>query len=122
LQAQDPLVLRFTKLRESGISKDEAWKVMAVEILADAGIVAPESLVENPAPGRAESIQISIDEAKLVRPIRIEPEDDDRIQRLVARAKGEASVSRRDSPNMSSIMRQALRLGLDELERQHYQK
>jgi hypothetical protein len=42
LQARDPLACRFTQLRESGISKEEAWKLMAVEILTEAGLVAPE--------------------------------------------------------------------------------
>jgi hypothetical protein len=77
LQARDPLACRFTQLRESGISKEEAWKLMAVEILTEAGLVAPE---------RAEMV-------------------------LGA-----------DPLRMSSVVRQALRLGLDELERRRYQK
>jgi hypothetical protein len=104
------------------MSKDEAWKVMAVQILAGAGLVAPERLEMVPVPGRIEHSQVPIGEAKLVRVVRIEPEEDDRIRRLLASAKIDASVSKEDSPKMSSIVRQALRLGLDELERERYRK
>ena len=117
LQAQDPLVFRFTQLRESGISKEEAWKVMAVEILAEAGIVAPDPIEAVRASGQVEYSQVPIEEAKLVRVARIEPDEDDRIKRLLAKAKSEAVISKEDPPKMSSIIRQALRLGLDELER-----
>jgi len=122
LQTRDTLVKRFSWLRESGMSKEEAWQVMAVEILADAGLVAQEMLEGVPVSRQIESSQAPIEEAKLLKPVRIEPEDDDRIQRLVARAKSDASVSRGDPPNMSSIMLRALRLGLDELEREHAEK
>ncbi len=104
------------------MSKEEAWQVMAVETLIDAGLVAPELLEGVPVSRQIESSRVPVEEAKLLKPIRIEPEDDDRIQRLVARAKSDASVSRGDPPNTSSIMRQALRLGLDELERGRYRK
>jgi len=104
------------------MSKEEAWKVMTVEILANAGMVAPENLGEIPVSGRAEPDEFAIDEAKLLRVVRIEPEEDDRIKRLLARGKSEANISKEDPPKMSSIVRQALRLGLDELERQRYRK
>jgi hypothetical protein len=104
------------------MSKDEAWKVMAVEILANAGIAAPESLLSLASRQQAESDHLAIDEAKLVKVARIEPAEDDRIQRLLAQAKIEAGVSRKDPPSMSSIIRQALRLGLDDLERQSAKK
>jgi hypothetical protein len=122
LQAQDPLVFRFIQLRESGVSKEEAWKLMAVEILAEAGLVAPEHMEVAPVARQAVYSQFPIDEAKLVRVVRVEPEEDDRIKILLARAKSEANVSNKDPPKMSSIVRQALRLGLDELERQRYRK
>jgi hypothetical protein len=122
LKARDPLAFRFTQLRESGISKEEAWKLMAVEILAEAGLVAPERAEMVLGAGRVDHSQIPIDEAKLVRVVRIEPEEDDRIKRLLARAKSEASVSKEDPLKMSSVVRQALRLGLNELERRRYQK
>ena len=95
---------------------------MAVEILAEAGLVAPERAEMVLGAGRVDHSQIPIDEAKLVRVVRIEPEEDDRIKRLLARAKSEASVSKEDPLKMSSVVRQALRLGLDELERRRYQK
>ena len=95
---------------------------MAVEILTDAGLVAPSHLEGVPVPARTESIQVSIEEAKLLRPLRIEPGDDDRIRRLLVAARSEATVSREDRPSMSSIARRALRLGIDELERRNAQK
>ncbi len=55
------------------MSKEEAWEVMAVEILTDAGLVAPNHPEGVPVPARTESIQVSIEEAKLLRPLRIEP-------------------------------------------------
>jgi len=75
-----------------------------------------------PVPARTESIQVSIEEAKLLRPLRIEPEDDDRIRRLLVAARSVGAVSREDRPSMSSIARRALRLGIDELERRNAQK
>jgi len=104
------------------MSKEEAWEVMAVEILTDAGLVAPNHPEGVPVPARTESIQVSIEEAKLLRPLRIEPEDDDRIRRLLVAARSEGAVSREDRPSMSSIARRALRLGIDELERRNAQK
>ncbi len=93
-----------------------------MEILTDAGLVAPNHLEGEPVPARTESIQVSIEEAKLLRPLGIEPEDEDRIRRLLAAAKSEATVSREDRPTMSSIARQALRLGIDDLERRNAHK
>jgi len=104
------------------MSTGEAWKAMAVEILADAGLIAPERQEMFPSPGRVEYGQVPIDEAKLVRVIKIEPADDDRVQRLVTQAEDEAGVSRADSPSMSTIIRQALRLGLDQMERERTRK
>ena len=95
---------------------------MAVKILAEVGLVAPEPPEKVPVSGRVEYSQVPIDEAKLVRVVRIEPAEDDRIQRVLAKAKRKADVSRGDPPTMSSVVRQALRLGLDELERERYRK
>ncbi len=103
------------------MSTEEAWKVMAVQILVAAGIVAPENLGAIPTLEQTESGEFDIDEAMLVRVIRIEPAEDARIKRLVARAKSEADISKEDPQKMSSIIRRALRLGLDELERERYQ-
>jgi hypothetical protein len=66
-----------------------------------------------------QTVHIPIFESKLIKVIRIEPADDDRIKALVAKAEKEAALSKRDAPNESSIIRQALRLGLDELERSY---
>ena len=86
---------------------------MAVEILAEAGSVAPERMEVAPVARQAVCSQFPLDEAKLVRVIRIEPEEDDRIKiLLLARAKTETNVSNEDPPKMSSIVRQALRLVL----------
>jgi hypothetical protein len=70
-------------------------------------------------PAEPQTVHIPILESKLVKTVRIEPEDDDRIEALVAKAKKEAALSKEDDPNESSIIRQALRLGLDELERSY---
>ena len=69
-----------------------------------------------------QTVHIPIFESKLVKVIRIEPADDDRIEALLAQAKKEAAVSKRDGTSESSIIRQALRLGMDELERRNAQK
>jgi len=69
-----------------------------------------------------QTVHIPIFESKLVKVIRIEPADDDRIEALLAQAEKEAALSKKDAPSESSIMRQALRLGLDELERRNSQK
>jgi hypothetical protein len=64
-----------------------------------------------------EAVHIPIFESKLVKVIRIEHADHSRIEALLALAKREAAVSKKDAPSESSIIRQALRLGLGELER-----
>lgn len=104
------------------MSREDAWKVMAVEILADAGMIAREHLEPSPASTRTESVQIPVFEAKLVKVIRIEPADDDRIRALLGQARREAAVSKGDSPSESSVIRRAIRLGLDALERERAQK
>ncbi len=95
---------------------------MFVEILVDAGIIAPEQLESSPASTRTESVQIPIFETKLLKVIRIEPGDDDRIRALLGQVRREAEVSKGDSPSESSVLRRALRLGLDALERERAQK
>jgi hypothetical protein len=122
LQIKDPLASRFTQLRESGLSVDEAWKVLAIETLADAGLVEPEQLQRARVDTGSKHDQIPVLEAKLVTTIRIEPTDDDRIKALLARARREAALSKGDDPDQISIIRQALRLGLDELERRNIPK
>ena len=117
LQIKNQLVSRFIQLRESGLSVEEAWKVIAVETLADAGLVEPGPLERARVPSGYKAGQFPVFEAKLVTTIRLEPADDDRINALVAGARAETAVSRGDDPSQSSIIRQALRLGLDELER-----
>jgi hypothetical protein len=69
-----------------------------------------------------QTVRIPIFESKLVKTVRIEPEDDDRLMALVAQAEKEASLSKKDGPRESSIIRQALRLGMDELERRNSQR
>jgi hypothetical protein len=69
-----------------------------------------------------ETVHIPILESKLIKVIRIEPEDDDRIRALVAQAEKEAALAKRDAPSESSIIRQAIRLGLDEFERRNSHK
>ena len=92
---------------------------MALETLADAGLVEPEPLQRDQVHRGSKSSQIPVLEAKVVTTIRIEPTDDDRIKALLARARQEAILSKADDPDQSSIIRQALRLGLDELERRN---
>jgi hypothetical protein len=122
LQIKDRLVSRFSQLRESGLSIDEAWKVLAVETLADAGLVETKPLGRARVPLGPKAGQFPVFEAKLVMTIRLDPADDDRINALVARAKAETVISRGDDPSQSSIIRQALRLGMDELERRSIRK
>jgi hypothetical protein len=66
-----------------------------------------------------QTVHIPIFESKLIKVIRIEPADDDRIKALVVQAEMEAALSKKDAPSEGSIIRQALRLGLDELERRN---
>jgi len=117
LQPQDPPA-RIARLLESGMSKKDAWKLVAVEILVNAGVIPPEQLKQSPPSTRTDSVQIPVAEAKLLKVIRIEPEDDDRIRRLHSQARTEAAVSKGDTPSESSVIRKAIRLGLDELEKQ----
>jgi len=93
-----------------------------VEILVNVGLIVPERLDPSPASIRTESVQVPVLEAKLVKVVRIEPEDDDRIRRLHSQARTEAAVSKGDTPSESSVIRRAIRLGLDELERRRAQK
>ena len=122
MQIKDPLASRFTQLRESGLSVDDAWRVIAIETLEEAGLVEPESLQRARVHTGSKHAQIPVLEAKLFTTIRIEPADDDRIKTLLARARQEAILSKADIPDQSSIIRQALRLGLDELERRNARK
>ena len=117
MQIKDPLASRFSHLRESGLSIEEAWKVIAVDTLIKAGLIEPEPLERAQVRGGSTPGQLPILEAKLVKVIRIEPAEDDRIKALVAQGAKDSSLSKSDHPSQSSIIRQALRLGLDELER-----
>lgn len=122
LQIKDPLASRFTQLRESGLSVEEAWKVLAVETLTDAGLIEPDLSDGSRVSSGPEQVQILIAEAKLVTTVRVEPEEIDRINRLVAQARAETALSIGDKPSQSSIIRQALRLGLGDLERGNARK
>src|SRR5260370_30886843 len=98
LRIKDPLARRFSHLRESGLSVDEAWRVMALETLADAGLVEPEPLQKARVQSGSKPGQIPVLEAKLVTTIRIEPADDDRIKTLLASARQEQALSKADYP------------------------
>ena len=104
------------------MSTEEAWKVLAVETLADAGLMENSPLERARVSSSPEHVQILIAEAKLVTTVRIEPEEIDRINRLVAQGRAETALSMGDNPSQSSIIRQALRLGMDELERRYVRK
>src|SRR5689334_18871180 len=118
MATQDRVSSRFVWLLESGMSGEDAWKILSVEILANAGLVAPRHLEPIPTPPEGTAVgKIPIYESKLVKVIRIDPEHDDRIRALLTQARQEAAASKVDAPTESSIIRQALRLGLDELER-----
>ena len=120
METQDRVSSRFVWLLEAGMSEEDAWKILSVEILANAGLVAPRHLES--ATSRPEGValeRIPIYESKLVKVIRIDPAEDDRIQALLRRARQEAAASKTDPPTESSIIRQAIRLGLAELERQN---
>lgn len=122
LQIKDPLVNRFTQLRSAGLSIDEAWKVIAVDTLVDAGLLEASDLEGTRILTASKGRQVPVLEAKLVKTIRIEPADDDRIRALVTQANTDPLLSRKDDSSQSSIIRQALRLGLDELERRNSRK
>ena len=120
MATQDRVSSRFVWLLESGMSEEDAWKILSVEILANAGLVAPRYL--EPAAPRPEGValgRIPIYESKLVKVIRIDPAEDDRIHALLSRARQETAASKLDAPTESSIIRQAIRLGLAEIERQY---
>lgn len=120
MATQDQLSNRFNWLLETGMSMEDAWKILSVEILANAGLVAPRHLESTPSrPEGTATGRIPIYESKLIKVIRIDPAEDDRIQALLSRAKQEAAASKVDAPTESSIIRQALRLGLDELQRRN---
>ena len=122
LQIKDPLANRFSQLRESGLSVEEAWKVLAVETLTDAGLMEPNTLARVRVSSGPEQVQILIAEAKLVTTVRIEPEEVDRINRLVGQGRAETVLSKGDKPSQSSIIRQALRVGLSDLERRNVRR
>src|SRR2546425_5994646 len=116
--ATQDLATRFTGLLATGMSKEDAWKVIAVEALADIGLITPEELNPPRIPlRRTESGTIPIYESKTIKVVRVDLEDDDRIRALLARAQRESSAVKSDAPTESAIIRQAIRLGLDELER-----
>ena len=116
----DKLSDRFNWLLESGMSMEDAWRILSVEILANAGIVAPRHLESSATePEGVATGRIPIYESKTIKVVRIDPEDDDRIQALLSRARQEAAASKVDAPTESSIIRRAIRLGLDELQRQN---
>jgi len=118
MEKQDQLATRFTGLLGTGMSKEDAWKVIAVEVLAEAGMIAPQQLRPPRIPlGRTETGKIPIYESKTIKVVRVDLEDDDRIRALLARAQRESSAVKSDAPTESAIIRQAIRLGLDELER-----
>lgn len=80
--------------------------------------MAPEHRETSRAPTPAEPVQVPDLEAKLLKVIRIEPSDGDRIRAVLSHAREEAAAAKGDVPSESSVIRKALRLGLDELERQ----
>jgi len=122
MEKQDQLATRFTGLLGTGMSKEDAWKVIAVEVLAEAGMIAPQQLRPPRIPlGRTETGKIPIYESKTIKVVRVDLEDDDRIRALLARAQRESSAVKSDAPTESAIIRQAIRLGLDELERRERQ-
>ena len=92
-----------------------------MEILVNTGLIVPEHLNPSPASVRTESVQIPVFEAKLVKVIRIEPEEDNRIRAVLSHDRAEAAAAKGDVPTESSVIRQAIRLGLDELEKQRSQ-
>jgi hypothetical protein len=123
MEKQDQLATRFSGLLGTGMSKEDAWKVIAVQVLADAGMIAPQKLGPPAIPlRRTESGKIPIYESKLIKVVRIDPEDDDRIRALLGRAQRESSAVKSDAPTESAIIRQAIRLGLGELERRNMQR
>jgi hypothetical protein len=120
--ATQDLATRFTGLLATGMSKEDAWKVIAVEALADIGLIAPEQLSPPRIPlRRTESGRIPIYESKVIKVLRVDPAEDDRIRALLGRAIQASTGVKSDAPTESAILRQAIRLGLNELERQERQ-
>ena len=120
--ATQDLATRFTGLLATGMSKEDAWKVIAVEALADVGLIAPEELNPPRIPlRRTESGKIPIYESKVIKVFRVDPADDDRIRALLGRVTQASTGVKSDAPTESSLLRQAVHLGLDELERQERQ-
>jgi len=103
------------------LSKDEAWRIMALETLADAGLIQSARLTTPPQPEHSTSVSVPILESKVLKVVRIEPEDNARIRTLLKLEREDAGAARQDPPSESSIIRRALRLGLDELQRQSVQ-
>jgi hypothetical protein len=62
--------------------------------------------------------QIPVIEAKLLKSIRIEPEDDTRIQAIVRQEQSQAALVNQDPPSEAAVIRKALRLGVAQLERE----
>jgi hypothetical protein len=113
---------RFRSLLESGMSMEDAWRILSGEILSSTGVVEPRHLEPSePPPEGVATGRIPIYESKTLKVVRIEPEDDDRIRALLGRMKQASAGTRSDAPTESAIIRRALRLGLDELERQERQ-
>lgn len=96
--------------------------MIAVDTLVDAGLLEASDLEGTRILTASKGRQVPVLEAKLVKTIRIEPADDDRIRALVTQANTDPLLSRKDDSSQSSIIRQALRLGLDELERRNSRK
>jgi len=93
-----------------------------VEILANAGVVAPRNLESSATePEGVATGRIPIYESKVIKVVRVDPSDDDRIRALLSRVRQASTGAKSDAPTESSLMRQVLRLGLDELERQERQ-
>jgi len=122
MATQDKLSDRFNWLLESGMSMEDAWRILSVEILANAGVVAPRNLESSATePEGVATGRIPIYESKVIKVVRVDPSDDDRIRALLSRVRQASTGAKSDAPTESSLIRQALRLGLDELERQERQ-
>jgi len=82
---------------------DEAWRVMALETLADAGLVEPKPIERARVPSGPQADQFPVFEAKLVTTIRLDPADDDRINAPSGKGKGRNShiKKRRSQPEFN---------------------
>jgi hypothetical protein len=85
-------------------------------------MIAPQQL-RPPAVqlGRTKEGMIPIYESKVIKVVRVDPSEDDRIRALLGRAIQASTGVKSDAPTESAILRQAIRLGLEELERQERQ-